>query len=125
MTDDGLIISDTYMPMALIVGTGTTPADKTDTALETKIGAVGAVEFPLARVDVNDNITKYGTGPIYVGFEFDIPSGAINGEVTPYTITEWGMIAGDGTGATLLARKVGDLIKHFNLSVTVRWEIRV
>jgi hypothetical protein len=96
-----------------------------------------------------DNLAQ----PINVAFEFDIPDGELrsapNQETTPYLLREFGLYDGsqtgnahpivaatsavppaldpqtaDPSGPVLLARKVADVLKLFEMSLTVRWEIR-
>lgn len=110
------------------------------------------LRFPLARIYVHDAPGDYDTDnrPIQVAFEFDIPVGTLrsggDAELAPILIREWGLHATDGgdtypiegnpasvddpqvsTGSppTLLARRVVDLPKIPELSLTVRWEIWV
>lgn len=109
------------------------------------------VYFDLSRVIVQDAKSEYDAlfESINVAFEFDIPAGTlrqgVDAEATPYLLREFGLfnsaggdnhpiegapaVIGDpqvpsASPSTLLARKVADVVKLFEMSFTVRWEIR-
>ena len=108
------------------------------------------IRFSLSRVTVRSSKSEYTNvlKPINVGFEFDIPAGTLrsggDAETSPYSLMEFGLSDNNGgnypiTGApavlgdpqtthgsppTQLARKVAHVVKLFEMSFTVRWEIR-
>jgi hypothetical protein len=79
--------------------------------------------FPLVRVDVRDNVADYGTEPVKIAWEFDIPTGPLNetlGNESDLMINEWGLFANNGT--TLLARSQSQFLKNTTGSFVARWE---
>jgi hypothetical protein len=111
--------------------------------------SAACLKYALARVIIQDTKAEYDAiqQPINIAFEFDIPDGTLrsggDAEATPIIIREWALSASNGndpiqgnptasddpqvahgTPPTLLARKVADLIKLFEMSLTIRWEMR-
>lgn len=150
---DGYDYTDDVFPVRLYVGLNNTPAQPTDTTLAyylTDQDAPGGVPlyFDLARVEVRNTQSDYAavSKPIHVAFEFDIPLGTMRSggaaESSPYLLEEFSLVAGDGANhpvlgpadgsaqtpqtnfPTQLARKVTSVLKNFDMSYTLRWEIR-
>ena len=131
-----------------------TPATATQTKLEHYLmvndtQGSSPIHFNLSRIAVRSTYADYQAElkPIYVAFEFDIPDGTLrsgaDAESVPYLIREFGLSDASGSGPpvttpspatdpqtvpgngpVLLARKVADVIKLFEMSLTVRWEVR-
>jgi len=151
---DGYDADDLYFPAYLYIGTDNTPATAEDTRLGYYLttGDVPGdlpIRYPVSRVMVRDTKAEYDSvfQPINVAFEFDVPNSTLRTvvpEATPYLLREWGLSADDtgnypivgapavlgdpqiddGAPPTQLARKVVDVLKPFEMSLTVRWEIR-
>ena len=106
-------------PRKLKLGSGTRPSSADDTALQSPYVEV----FDLVRVDVQATVAAYGTEPVKLAWEFDIPVGPLNeslGNNTDLMINEWGLFANDGT--TLLARSQSQFLKTVTGSFVARWE---
>lgn len=108
----------TLTPRKLVLGAGTRASSADDTTMQSPFSDV----FPLARVDVRDSVLAYGTDPVTIAWEFDIPVGPINEPANSgdLMINEWGLLAGDGV--TLLARSQSPFLKNVSGSFVTRWE---
>jgi hypothetical protein len=83
--------------------------------------------FDLVRVDVRGTVLDYGTEPVKIAWEFDIPVGPLDAAAVGGTnvnsdlmINEWGLFANNGT--TLLARSQSQFLKNVTGSFVTRWE---
>ena len=122
INDEGVSLpltpADTLLPAYITAGTSATATTGLESAL---IAPIVDAQWTLARVDVRESAAAYGSSPLFVAFEFDIPQGSLDpGDVTAFvTVQEWGLHASDGT---LLARFVQPLIKAPSLALVLRWE---
>jgi hypothetical protein len=110
-------------PRKLRLGSGTRPSSADDIAMQSPYGDV----FNLVRVDVRDTVAAYGTEPVKIAWEFDIPVGPLDLAAVGGTnvnsdlmINEWGLFANNGT--TLLARSQSQFLKNTTGSFVARWE---
>ena len=116
LNDEGVSLpltpaDSSLLPAYISAGTGATATTGEETEL---VEPIVDAEWTLRRVDVRASAAAYGSTPILVAYEFDIPEG----DVTE-NIQEWGLHASDGT---LLARFLSPVLGNPSLSLVVRWE---
>lgn len=128
INDEGVTLSveaedSDLTPRKLMLGSGTRPSSADDTALQSPYADV----FNLSRVDVKSTAAAYGTEPVKLAWEFDIPVGPLDtieaGGInvnSDLMINEWGLFANNGT--TLLARSQSQFLKNITGSFVTRWE---
>lgn len=121
----GYASSDDVFPAYITMGTGTTAARATDTALASPLLIGGsAPQYPVTIIRFHTDPDSYTDAPIHAGFHAQVPVGEVYDDLgDTVTVTELGLWDWEGR---LLARKVipGGLSYKPDASLWLRWQIR-